>query len=517
MTRRELLLAAVALLAVTTFVMAQSGNQATLRTPSGDHPVTMVQQSGQTYVSAEEMVAGLGGTIQPDSTGFKVVLGKAVSAFGPDSRFGVIRDELIEMPVPPITVEGKPFVPWQFFQGVLTKATELDMSFDSPARLFSVRPRGLTALGAQVSVTNLQGISKIVITLTAPAEYSIVRDPAAYTLKFRAPLQAPFTEQAYEDPAVARVAFRASEMNVALTGPDIVGDPYQLENPFRIVLDLRKGTAPVPGAEVPGPAVRPSQPAGIRTIVIDPGHGGRDVGAIGPNGLMEKDVTMAMARKLASALGSRVGARVILTREDDSVVSLDQRTALANQYQADLFLSVHVNAAVVKNTKGSETYFLSLEASDEVARKAAETENAVPGQSSANADLQLVLWDLAQQEYLQESSRFAQVIQEGMNAATGVQNRGVKQAPFKVLVGATMPAALVEVGFITNPEEETRLASQEFQDKMVDTLVKAVARYKVEFETRIGLVQPAKPAPLAGGVPPATTAAPPQPRPRTGT
>jgi N-acetylmuramoyl-L-alanine amidase len=192
----------------------------------------------------------------------------------------------------------------------------------------------------------------------------------------------------------------------------------------------------------------------------------------------------------------------VLTRDDDSVVSLDQRTAIANQYKADLFLSVHMNAAVVKGAKGSETYFLSLEASDDLARRAAETENAASAAvpAGAGADLKLILWDLAHQEYVQESSRLAQAIQEEMNKATGVQNRGVKQAPFKVLVGATMPAALVEVGFITNPEEESKLKSDSFQDVMVDALVNAVRRYKNEYEMRIGLANPNSPPPLAGGM-----------------
>src|SRR5207253_51860 len=202
---------------------------------------------------------------------------------------------------------------------------------------------------------------------------------------------------------------------------------------------------------------------------------GKDIGASGTAGLFEKDATLTICRKLAASLGDKVGARVILTREDDSVVSLDQRTAIANQYKADLFLSVHMNAAVVKGAHGSETYFLSLEASDELARKAAEVENAAgrPLPPAGSSDLKLILWDLAQQEYLAESSRFAQAVQEEMNRATGVQNRGVKQAPFKVLVGATMPAALVEVAFITNPEEEAKLKTDDFQKMIIDALTTA--------------------------------------------
>ncbi|MGZ5474192.1 MAG: N-acetylmuramoyl-L-alanine amidase family protein, partial [Thermoanaerobaculia bacterium] len=169
----------------------------------------------------------------------------------------------------------------------------------------------------------------------------------------------------------------------------------------------------------------------------------------------------------------------------------------------------------------SETYFLSLEASDELARKAAETENASAA-ADASSDLKLILWDLAQQAYIDESSLFASAIQEEMNAATGVANRGVKQAPFKVLIGATMPAALVEVGFITNAEEEAKLQSEEFQNLMVEALTRAVQRYKTNYETRIGVIQPAAPAPApaATTVPPAppattTTTAPANPATRT--
>src|SRR6185503_5407893 len=118
-------------------------------------------------------------------------------------------------------------------------------------------------------------------------------------------------------------------------------------------------------------------------------------------GLLEKDITLALSRKLAASLASKTGARIVLTRDDDTLVSLDQRTALANQYKADLFLSVHMNSAVGKVAKGSETYFLSLEASDELARKAAETENASAAAPIADpsSDLKLILWDLAQQSY----------------------------------------------------------------------------------------------------------------------
>jgi N-acetylmuramoyl-L-alanine amidase len=508
---------AVALIGGTSVALAQTSGQATLRTPAGTHPFTYVEQGGQVYVAAEEVAVGLGGTMAPDSSGFKVTVGGVTAGFGPDSRYGVVRDDLIEMPVPPISIEGKPYVPWQFFHGFLSKAAAQDVVWDPATRSLNVRPAQHDAVGVQVSVANVQGTSKIVITLSAPAEYGIVKEPGAYVVRFRAPVRPPFAEEAYEDPAIAKVTFSGSDLRIQLTATDIVGDAYRLESPPRIVLDFRKGAAPAPGAPQPLQPTAPREAPGIHTIVIDPGHGGREVGAVGPNGLLEKDLTLAIARRLAAALSSKVGARVVLTRDDDSVVSLDQRTALANQYKADLFLSVHLNAAVVKDAKGSETYFLSLEASDELARKAADAEN-VTTSPTPTADLNLILWDLAQQTYLDESSRFAQSIQEEMNSATAVSNRGVKQAPFKVLVGATMPAALVEVGFISNPEEEAKLQTDAFQTLMVDALTRAVQRYKTDYETRIGLIQPAAPAaPATATAPPAatTTTAPPPAAPQS--
>jgi len=478
-------------------------NQATLRAANGDHVITVAHQNGQTYFAADEVMAALGGSVTHEGNGFKASLSNTVAAFGTDSRFGVVKDELIEMPVAPVTIDNRPFVPWQFFQGFLIRASSLDVTWDPAGRVLQVHPAQTTAVAVQVSVANVQGISKVVLTLTAPADYTIVKETGAYTVRFRSGIRAPYVEQAHDDPYVAKTSFIGNDLRIQLTAPDVVGDAYRLENPFRIVLDLRKGAASGPGTPQPLTSTKPVESPGIRTIVIDPGHGGKEVGAIGPAGLMEKDATLTLCRRLAAALESKLKTRVILTRNDDVVVPLDQRTAIANQYHADLFLSVHMNAALVKGAHGAETYFLSLDASDKLAEKAAEVENAAKNSAApaSSSDLKLMLWDLAQQEYLNESNRLAQAVQEEMNRITGIQSRGVKQAPFKVLVGATMPAALVEVAFITNPDEELKIKSDAFQATVVEALTKAVERYKIDYETRIGIAQP-PPAPAA----PTTTA-----------
>jgi N-acetylmuramoyl-L-alanine amidase len=510
---RSLSLTAIAL-ASALFLLAQApptpappnpANQATLRAANGDHVITVARQNGQTYFAADEAISALGGVVTHEGNGFKAALNNTVAAFGTDSRFGVVKDDLIEMPVPPVTIDNRPFVPWQFFQGFLIRSSNLDVTWDPSARLLQIRQAQTTTVGVQVSVANVLGISKVVLTLTAPADYTIIKEAGAYTVRFRNAIRAPYVEQTHEDQYVAKTSFAGNDLHIQLTAPDVVGDAYRLENPFRIVLDLRKGAAAGPGTPQQLTPAKPTEAPGIHTIVIDPGHGGKEVGAIGPGGLMEKDATLMLCRRLAATLEAKLKTRVILTRNDDTVVPLDQRTAIANQYHADLFLSVHMNAAIVKGAHGAETYFLSLDASDKLAEKAAEVENASKNSAApaSSSDLKLMLWDLAQQEYLKESSRLAQAVQEEMNRITGIQSRGVKQAPFKVLVGATMPAALVEVAFITNPDEEAKIKSDAFQKSVVDALTTAVERYKVDYETRIGVAQP---PPAATSSAPTTTA-----------
>lgn len=261
--------------------------------------------------------------------------------------------------------------------------------------------------------------------------------------------------------------------------------------PARLILEFQ-GPPPVAGKTVtpsPPPVVTAAE-HGIRTIVIDPGHGGSLVGAQGPGGTLEKDVTLAMARKLRSAVVNGLGLQAFLTRDGDQDVPLDDRTAFANNYKADLFVSIHANASRAHGARGSEVYFLSHEASDEESRRLAMAEGGLIGGGSVpeagSSNVALILWDMAQAEHLEESSALATRLQEELGDATGSQSRGIKQAPFRVLVGAAMPAVLVEVGFISNAEEEKLLTSDEYQGRVVSALVRGLARYQQQREQRRG-------------------------------
>jgi N-acetylmuramoyl-L-alanine amidase len=284
-----------------------------------------------------------------------------------------------------------------------------------------------------------------------------------------------------------------------------------------VVFDVHRAPPAAPALpELPVAAQPPRDEPGIHTIVLDPGHGGGETGAIGPSGTEEKEITLLLARALKSRLERRLPVRVILTRGDDAELPLDNRTALANQNKADLFISLHLNSERGRGARGAETYFLSLQASDARAARAAEIENlAARGQAPGGGneaaagddagaaaaadpalaaaegdplyDLQLILWDLAQSQHLADSQRLAALIQEELNGALGLRDRGVKQAPFRVLMGAAMPAVLVELGFISNPEEEERLRDAAYRAQLVEAVARAVERYRAQAE---GLPEP---------------------------
>ena len=167
---------------------------------------------------------------------------------------------------------------------------------------------------------------------------------------------------------------------------------------------------------------------------------------------------------------------------------LDDRTGIANHEKADLFVSIHANASLRANARGAESYFLARSASDDESRKLAALENESVGEARGleGTDLELILWNLAQNQYLKESQALAEIIQQEMNELLDVKDRGVKQAPFRVLVGATMPAVLVEVGFITNPAEEKLLTRRGLQGPLGDALYRSINQFKQTRDLKMG-------------------------------
>ena len=217
----------------------------------------------------------------------------------------------------------------------------------------------------------------------------------------------------------------------------------------------------------------------IGKIVIDPGHGGHDTGTIGPNGLEEKDLVLEVGRRLGKLLETRLGAEVVYTRKDDTFIPLETRTAIANQARADLFVSIHANSSHDPDARGVETYYLNFTSSPEALEVAAR-ENAVSEKSIY--ELQDLVKKIALKEKIEESREFAGDVQQSLHSGLAVKSpairdRGVKKAPFIVLIGANMPSILAEISFVSNPTDEHRLATSEYRERIAESLYRGIAKY----------------------------------------
>ncbi len=259
----------------------------------------------------------------------------------------------------------------------------------------------------------------------------------------------------------------------------------------KLVILLKRGELPeIPDADFAGKKmleILDEGKSGVRkpveVVAIDPGHGGVDNGRTGPGGTREKEVNLEVAMMLRRALRDQLGVKVVMTRVKDELVPFGRRVEIANTEGADLFISIHCNGWYTSDVGGFETFFLAPPRTEAEARQARE-ENASAGFEGSSPggapgeDLDFILWDMVQNEFINESSRFAEYTQKELDKKLEIRNRGVKQSGLRVLRGLNMPAILVEMAFLSNPGEETLLHNSEFRRSLVEALVEAVARYQ---------------------------------------
>ncbi|HNT52994.1 MAG TPA: N-acetylmuramoyl-L-alanine amidase, partial [Candidatus Syntrophosphaera sp.] len=225
----------------------------------------------------------------------------------------------------------------------------------------------------------------------------------------------------------------------------------------------------------------------VQRIVLDPGHGGKDPGAVGARGTREKDINLAVALKLKQMMEKELGVTVLMTRSDDRFVSLADRTKFANDNHADIFISIHTNASKTRSAKGLETYYLSTAITSEARAVEALENNVVElyegkGEKQKYDDLAFILSDLSLTEHLENSNHLATFVHQNLVTGTRSCDRGIKQANFYVLRGAFMPSILIEMGFISNGEEELLLVNKEYQDRISRTIFEGIKRFKYRFD-----------------------------------
>jgi N-acetylmuramoyl-L-alanine amidase len=472
--------------------------------------VPTVADDGATLFALAPVAARLGGRVEQHPGGsWSLAFGDERVLFGPDSGALAIGTEVLPLSRQPRLVDGAIYVPGDFLERVYVRFGGWSLALDPAAgRVSAARSAGRT-LAVSTDVVHLQGVTTVVLQFPERPAFRVERRAGSVVVELTGDRVEAVRRRPLDDPLVESLEIGGSRIALTLA-PGAEAESYTLESPFRLVFDVHRAPAAAAGPEAE-PLERPEPPEGIRVIVLDPGHGGAETGAIGPSGVAEKDLTLALARTLKARLEAELPVRVVLTRDEDASLPHETRTAIANQNKADLFISLHLNSAFGPTAHGAETYFLSVTASDERAARSAAAENRPGGQPAAASaggapigddplyDLQLMLWDLAQNHFLTQSQRLATMIQGELNSTLGLRDRGVKQAPFLVLMGAAMPAVLVEVGFLSNPSEERQLQSPEYRAELAAALVRAISRYRAEVEGAAAAREAAAAADAPGG------------------
>jgi len=483
---------------------------ATLELPDVTLRVPTYDTTAGPLILFQPIVDNLGGDFEigPLHQLHSLTLGGLTCIFGPEGDAVTIDDQISPLSQAPSAgpkpvevassdeeeAEGPPlvaprhdlFVPIDLLERTYGDLVGYDFLWDGETRTLRISRRPAQEIPVSIEAIHLQGVTTLVLTFSSQPNYRIVRSEGGVDVEIAKDRLSTGPGRPLPPGAlVQRVRVERERIQVELATGTEASD-YTL-------FDIHQQAASSAAASR---RVRPpSREPGIRTIVIDPGHGGDETGATGPSGVKEKDLTLALAQLLRSRLQVYLPVRVVLTRDRDETLPLDDRSALANQHKADLFVSLHINSSYGRSGRaahGAETYFLSLEASDERAAEVAATENQTMDEAAPSDDgdplydLQMILWDLAQSHHLAESQRFAKLVQDELNVTLGLSDRGVKQAPLRVLRGAAMPAVLVELGFISNPSEESRLQSLDYQGELVDALVRAISRYKSLADSRGG-------------------------------
>jgi N-acetylmuramoyl-L-alanine amidase len=446
--------------------------------------------AGQEMFALDDLAALFSVVVREDAAagGLTVTAGTQTIALSPGQSLASVSGRLISLPSAPVRDGRAWYVPVDFVPRALSPALGTRIELRKPSRLILVGDiRAPRVVGR---IEPLGSAARLTLDVAPATPHTVSQDGSRLLVRFDADMLDAALPTATAPDFIANVRPGDGPASLAIDlGPrfatfratDSPGD----RGAARIVIDVvgtTEAAAPAPGAP-PVPEMPPLidlAPAGtLRVIVIDAGHGGSEEGAKGPAGTLEKNVTIAVARRLKGTLEGRLGVRVILTREGDTTMGLDERAALANNNKADLFISLHANASLRPGVTGAEVFYLSLgEYGDAAERAARGDSDPIPVFGGGSRDIELIPWEMAQARYIRESAALAQGIETSLRARVPMSPRAIQQAPFRVLVGANMPAVLVEMGFITNAAQEKQLQTDEFQNLIAQALFESITRFR---------------------------------------
>jgi N-acetylmuramoyl-L-alanine amidase len=457
----------------------------------GRRVIPLLLVNNQEFVALEELAAVFKLTVREDALGALTVTYKDKTIVLTNQALASVAGRLVSLPAPAVRSGNRWLVPIDFISRALSLVYDTKLELRKPSHLLVVGDLRVPRVTVRYDFVAPGG--RLTFDAT-PRANSIVTQESNNFLSVRFDADAldisvpPLAAQERQTLVQAVRVLDATTLGVDL-GPQAAGfrtTSLPVETTMRLTIDVLAtpteaslgtpgGTAPAPAADDLPPPLRPPQPV-IQTIAIDPGHGGADEGVVGAAGTKEKDLTLSVARRIKAAIEARLGIRTLLTRGDDTDLALEERTAVANNNKADLFISLHANASIHPDVTGTSIHYSSF-ASTAVARAFAGIER-VPTFSGAIRDIELVAWDLAQTHHLDQSMAFAAILQDRLKERVVLAARPLDRGPLAVLASANMPAVLIEMGFLTNIDQEKQLARGEWQNVLVEAVVEAIVDFR---------------------------------------
>jgi N-acetylmuramoyl-L-alanine amidase len=464
-------------------------------------PLATRVMGGQEMFALDDLARLFNLAVREDAAagGLSISAGAQTIVLSTQQPLASVAGRMISLPAAPARDGRAWYVPVDFVGRALGSIVPAGLELRKPSRLIVTGGVRLPRIAARTDSPGA-GITRVVIDVAPPTPHTVTQDATRILVRFDA--DALDLADVRVAPTDTLLGVRQGDAPTILAidlGPRFASfkaadQPAPTPGSARIFVDLVGQTDPAaPGAPGAPPATPPPTlpPAdlpplldlpvagSLRAIVIDAGHGGDDAGAKGAQGTLEKNVTLSVARKLKAALEARLGVRVLLTRDGDQLVAPDQRAAVANNNKADLFISLHANASLRPGVAGAEVFYLNLEGyGDQAQRVSQGSADALPVIGGGSREIEITPWELAQVRHIDQSGLFAKAVEGALRERVPMNARALQQAPFRVLVGANMPAVLVELGFLTNAQQEQQLAGDEHQNVLVQALVEGIVRYR---------------------------------------
>jgi N-acetylmuramoyl-L-alanine amidase len=491
----SLFIAASGLLIVVAVTLSSQPAQApslTLLSREGRRSLAIAMVGDQEFVALDDLASTFQLTVHQESFGAITVSYKGRTIIlTPEQSLASVAGRLISLPAPPSRLSAgsgqgqRWLVPVEFISRALAPVYDGQLDFRKAAHLLvigEVRVPRVT-----VRYDSLGASARLTVDITPRASATVSQESETLTIRIDADAldvpSPPLPAQAPQS-LVQGARFVEPATIVVQLGPRFAGfkaNTEPVDTTMRLEIDVLSATSE-PTPTTPAPATPELPPAltapssHVRTITIDPGHGGNDEGVHGVNGAKEKDLVLAVSRRAKAAIEARLGVRVLLTREDDRNVPIDERTAIANNNKADLFVSVHANASLRPTAAGASVFVAAFERSAE--QGAATVGGRVPTFGGGSREIDLVFWDLAQTQHVAQSTAFANILEQLFHDRVPLTNKPIDRAPLRVLESANMPAVLLELGYLTNADQEKLIATDGFQNAVVSSLVEAIVRFR---------------------------------------